>query len=198
MNIQINSDKQIQTTATAIAFFQSEIERLLSRFTSEITSVEAHLSDINGPKEGVLDKRCAMEVRLKGKNPISVTHVSRKVDSSVRGAAQKMQRLLETTFGKTAARASRNAQSVRGVAGAKSTLKKVKRIESLLAEVLAESPELHSHVKTASAAVSKAAKAIGQQPKAAPAKKSAPQKKAGKSKKKMPIFQMRRKPQPMR
>jgi hypothetical protein len=195
MRIQINSDKQIVTPATAISFYESEIERLLARFASEITRIEIHLSDLDGPKEGVLDKRCAMEVRLKGKNPISVMHVARKVDSSVRGAAQKMQRLLDTTFGRKAATASRKAVSVGTRVGSKSALMKVKRIEALLAEVLEASPESHAHVKAASAAVEKAAKLIGEQP--TPAEKT-PAKKAGKPKKKMPIFQMRRQAQPRR
>lgn len=196
MQIQINSDKRIVTDAAATASFKADIERLLARFAQEITRVEVHLSDLNGPKPGVVDKRCLLEVRPKGKNPISVTHVAKQVEPAVRGASQKMQRLLETTFGKKSAAAKREAISPPMSPASNVTFAKVKQIEALLAEVLEESPKARTHVRTARAAVEKIYKEPASTKKVAKTTGTA-KKKAGEPKK-MPIFQMRRKAQPSR
>jgi hypothetical protein len=190
MKIQINSDKSIPSTAADAASFRGDIERLLARYASEITRVEAHLSDVNGPRQGQLDKRCALEVRLKGKNPISATHSAKRIDSAVRGAAQKMQRLLETTYGKKAAVAKVETAGKR-TAASKASIAKAHRIETLLAQLLEEAPQAGTQVKKASDAIDKVLKMI--EPAAPAGKTAAPTGMASPKKKKTPIYQMRRK-----
>jgi ribosome-associated translation inhibitor RaiA len=65
-----------------------------------ITRVEVHLTDESGPKSGKNDKRCMMEARLEGRQPIAVTDEAATVELAVDGAADKLARLIEHTLGK--------------------------------------------------------------------------------------------------
>jgi len=44
-----------------------------------------HLSDENGDKTGGNDKRCLMEARLEGRQPIAITHESETIDEAIEG-----------------------------------------------------------------------------------------------------------------
>ena len=100
MQIQINSDKNIVVNAELTRLIEAELNRLLDRFESEVTRLEVHLSDENAGKSGPRDKRCLPEARPKSRPPLTVTNESGDVQTAVSGAAGKMQRLLETTFGR--------------------------------------------------------------------------------------------------
>ena len=102
MQIQINSDKNIVVNAELRRVIEADLHRLLDRFESEVTRVEVHLSDENAGKSGPRDKRCLLEARPKSRPPLTVTNESGDVQTAVSGAAGKMQRLLETTFGRLA------------------------------------------------------------------------------------------------
>jgi hypothetical protein len=58
--------------------------------------VELHLSDENGKKSGVDDKRCLMEARLAGLAPIAVSHNAATLTQAIDGAAAKLKRALDT------------------------------------------------------------------------------------------------------
>lgn len=67
MQIQTNTDRNISRHEALAQNVEEILERLLGRFSDQITRVEAHLSDENGAtKSGVADKRCLLEVRLAG------------------------------------------------------------------------------------------------------------------------------------
>jgi ribosomal subunit interface protein len=100
MQIQISSDKNISMHTKLSNLIQSDLNRILNRFKDEITRVEVHLSDENGDKSGAQDKRCRLEVRPKRHRSLAVTNDSSDIPTSVTGAANKMQRLLVTTFGR--------------------------------------------------------------------------------------------------
>jgi hypothetical protein len=94
MHVEVSTD----TRATAdIAFVSAAIEAGLSRYKERLTRVEVHLSDVNGPKGGI-DCRCALEARAAGRKPFAVTNDAGTPDAAVKGAVEKMGRLLETTF----------------------------------------------------------------------------------------------------
>jgi ribosome-associated translation inhibitor RaiA len=100
MLIQINTDNNISGSYEAASYFSQTIEDTLRRFSERITRVEVHLSDENSHKQSGGDKRCMIEVRPKGMPPIAVTHQAENLDFAVSGAAEKMKRSLENTFGK--------------------------------------------------------------------------------------------------
>jgi ribosome-associated translation inhibitor RaiA len=102
MQIQINSDKNILMDTKLSNLIEADLHRLLDRFESQLTRVEVHVSDENSDKFGLRDKRCLIEARPKNRSPLSVTNESADVQTAVSGAAGKMQRLLETTFGRLA------------------------------------------------------------------------------------------------
>jgi ribosome-associated translation inhibitor RaiA len=62
--------------------------------------VEVHLIDESGPKSRKNNKRCMMEARLEGRQPIAVTDEAATLDLAVDGAADKLARLIEHTLGK--------------------------------------------------------------------------------------------------
>lgn len=100
MKIQVNSDNQIAMTTVLSTFIEGEVERALERFKDRLTRVEVHVSDENAAKGGARDKRCVIETRPTGLNPLSASDAAATVEAAVTGASNKMKRLLETTFGK--------------------------------------------------------------------------------------------------
>lgn len=98
MQIQINTNSTIDGREGLIAHFQDVIGNGLSRFSSQITTVEVHLSDENGAKKGAADKRCLLEARLEHRKPTAVTHEAGTLDDAVAGALDKMTRSLGGTI----------------------------------------------------------------------------------------------------
>lgn len=98
MQIQVNTASTIDGREGLITHFQDVIENGLSRFSNQITTVEVHLSDENGPKNGPADKRCLLEARLEHRKPTAVTHEAETLDDAVAGALDKMTRSLGSTI----------------------------------------------------------------------------------------------------
>ena len=79
---------------------EAAVERTLGHLGEHITRVEVHLSDENGKKGGSHDKRCMMEARLEGRQPIAVTHEAQTIDQAIDGAADKLKSSLDHTLGR--------------------------------------------------------------------------------------------------
>ena len=102
MQVLINSDKNISMHAALSTSIEAEIHRLLDRFDTHLTRVEVFVTDENADKSGLRDKRCVIEARPNSHQPLTVSDESADVQTAVSSAAKKMQRLLETTFGRIA------------------------------------------------------------------------------------------------
>jgi ribosome-associated translation inhibitor RaiA len=100
MNIQINTDHNIQGNETLIAKFSSTIKSALVRVSDHITSVQVHLSDENGDKSGKNDKRCMIEARLEGRQPIVVTDHAATLNQALDGATDKLISMIESILGR--------------------------------------------------------------------------------------------------
>jgi hypothetical protein len=100
MKIQVNSDKTIAVDADLIRFVDGEVRRDLDRFAIRLTRVEIHLSDVDNYKRGQTDKRCLIEVRPMGAQPLSASAQAITMASAVSQALGKMQRSLTTFFGR--------------------------------------------------------------------------------------------------
>lgn len=101
MQIQINTDRNIEGHEALAARVSSVVESTLSRISDHITRVEVHLSDENSDKkDGDNNLRCLMEARLQGRQPVAVTHQAATLDQAVDGAADKLIRLIESTLGR--------------------------------------------------------------------------------------------------
>lgn len=100
MQINVFSDKHINSDERTQNWVKATVEVTLERHLEDLTRVEVHLSDENGGKSGPKDKRCKMEARPKGHQPISVSHDADELTLAVEGAATKLEHALEHLFGK--------------------------------------------------------------------------------------------------
>lgn len=100
MNIQFNTDKNIEGSERLTEYFSAFITKELSRFNGHITRLEVHLSDENSNKDGKNDKRCKLEAKLEGMQPIAVTNNADSIEQAVKGATDKLKASLDTVIGK--------------------------------------------------------------------------------------------------
>jgi ribosome-associated translation inhibitor RaiA len=100
MQIQVHSDNHIEGSARLNEWVSATVSSHLERFEEDLTRIVVHLHDDNAGKAGADDKRCLIEARPKGHQPISVTHKAESVDFAVDGAIEKMLHSLEHLFGK--------------------------------------------------------------------------------------------------
>jgi ribosome-associated translation inhibitor RaiA len=102
MQVQINSDNNISMHGRLSDSIGAYINNLLQRFDPYLTRVEVHLTGENVRKPGPKDKRCVLEARAKRHQPLVVTNKSMDIEDAFSGAADKMHRQLETTYGRLA------------------------------------------------------------------------------------------------
>ncbi len=107
MHIEMSTDRNIEGDIDLWHQVSQDIEAALRRFHDHLTRVEVHLSDVNADRGGNADIRCVMEARPAGRTPLAVTHHAATVTEAYRGAASKLQRLLETRFSRMESRRGR-------------------------------------------------------------------------------------------
>ena len=96
MQIQINTDSNIEGHEQRAQQVEAVVRDALQRFTEKITRVEVHLSDENSDKKfGVEDKRCLLEARPAGHQPIAVSHEAATTELAVEGALERLTHLLD-------------------------------------------------------------------------------------------------------
>src|SRR3984893_2419732 len=102
MQVQINSDNNISMHGKLSDAIGAYINNLLQRFDPYLTRVEVHLTGENVKKSGPKDKRCVLEARAKRRQSLVVPNKSTDIEDAFSGAAAKMHRQLETTYGRLA------------------------------------------------------------------------------------------------
>lgn len=112
MHIQVNTDDNVEGREALAAQVEATVEAALGRFAGQLTRVEVHLGDENAGRSGPSDKRCAMEARPAGQQPIAVTHNAATLEGACAGAAQKLARLVESRLGRLSDH--KGAASIRG------------------------------------------------------------------------------------
>lgn len=100
MDVIVNTDHNITLPENAIETMESEVAASLAHFESHLTRVEVHLSDQSAGRSTGDDIRCRVEARPEGRQPELATDDASTVDDALRGALQKMQHVLESTFGR--------------------------------------------------------------------------------------------------
>ncbi len=115
MQVQLNTDDKVQGQESLATWVESELKSKLARFQDQITRVEVHLSDNTAARTGDHDKRCLLEARLTGHQPLAVTHDAAKMADAFHGAIDKLVRSLDHTFGRL--RDAKGRESIRGVPG---------------------------------------------------------------------------------
>lgn len=76
------------------------VQDVLSRYADQISTVEVHLADENGPKQADDDIRCTIEARVHNRKPTAVTSHANDVYTAVTSAAEKMLRKLDADLGR--------------------------------------------------------------------------------------------------
>ncbi len=94
MQILVNSNHSVDVTSALEEHVKAAVESELERFDDQLTRVEVHLNDENSGKSGPQDKRCQMEARIKGHEPISTSHKADSLALAIDGAAEKLNHAL--------------------------------------------------------------------------------------------------------
>tara|TARA_R110000822_G_scaffold60287_19_gene150297 strand:+ start:1236 stop:1652 length:417 start_codon:yes stop_codon:yes gene_type:complete len=113
MQILINSH-QIETASVSFEeWVTAAVANELECFDDVLTRVEVHVNDENAQKSGPRNKRCQIEVRPRGHQPLSVTNYDESLELAVNGAAEKARHSLEHLRGKLEERgnASKRAEA---------------------------------------------------------------------------------------
>jgi ribosome-associated translation inhibitor RaiA len=100
MQVQVHTDNHVNGSAGLKAHVESIVMGALDRFGNRVTRVEVHIGDENGHKGGEHDKRCAMEARLSGLQPIAVTGQGTIVEAAISAAVDKLVRAIDRTLEK--------------------------------------------------------------------------------------------------
>ncbi len=101
MQIQVNTDNNILGDARLTEVVEETLTSALGRFAARITRVEVFLTDENSDKKiGEDDKRCVLEARVAGQQPISVRDSGATVVQALDGATEKLVTSLDRQFGR--------------------------------------------------------------------------------------------------
>lgn len=101
MLIQLNTDRNITGDDAFAQQVEAIVRNTLGRLSEQITRVAIHLSDENSDQKfGARDKRCQLEARPAGLQPMSVSHQAATVEQAVLGAVGKLKRSLDSTRGR--------------------------------------------------------------------------------------------------
>ena len=100
MQISVNTDKTIERTAGLDDHVKEVVKTALHRFGEHIGRVDVHLSEGNAQKSSDGDIRCMIEARVNGYHPIAVTEHDATLHQSINGAADKLQRAIDSALGR--------------------------------------------------------------------------------------------------
>jgi ribosome-associated translation inhibitor RaiA len=100
MQVLVNTDASVEGREALEQEVAAVVGDALEHYEQEITRVEVHLSDENAGKGGSDDKRCLMEARLAGHQPLAVSHKAPSMQLAVDGAAAKLNNLVGNTLGR--------------------------------------------------------------------------------------------------
>lgn len=101
MQINVQTDNQIDGGEALAERLRAEVESTLGRFSDWITRVEVHVSDENSNmKAGKDDIRCVIEARPKGLPPVSASNSGPTPVLACEGAVGKMEKILNRTAGR--------------------------------------------------------------------------------------------------
>jgi ribosome-associated translation inhibitor RaiA len=100
MLVQVNTDNHIKGHANLAEYVQTAVQGALGRFEPQLIRVEVQLTDENSHKASQSDKRCLLEARLSGMQPLAVTAEGDTVDQALDGAIEKLATTLDRRLGK--------------------------------------------------------------------------------------------------
>lgn len=100
MLIQFNTDNHVEAHQELAPDIIAQLESSLARFASQVTRVEVYLHDMNAERSGSADKRCTIEAKASGYDPVAVSNDAANLMTAFNGARDKLVRTLDRRFGK--------------------------------------------------------------------------------------------------
>lgn len=100
MQVLVHTDDHIHGGESLAQWITDESNSRLSRFQDHITRIEVFLTDLDAGKSGSKDKRCRIEARVNGRQPVTVTDEADKMANAFIGAADKLTRALDADLGR--------------------------------------------------------------------------------------------------
>ncbi|HYD74730.1 HPF/RaiA family ribosome-associated protein [Ramlibacter sp.] len=113
MQVLVNTSNGIENKDSLERWASEFLNDALARFGHDVTRIEVQLSDTNSSRSGSHDKRCMLEARIAGHEPVAATHHAPSQDEAFRGATQRLTHLLERTLGKLDRREHRGRETIR-------------------------------------------------------------------------------------
>lgn len=113
MQVQVHTDSTIQGGDTLEAWVREEVNTKLSRLKENVVRVEVFLTGVDALKAtGGPGKKCVMETRANGRQPVAVNAEAEKVKDAFNAALEKLRRAVESDLDKVRDKSIR--ESVRG------------------------------------------------------------------------------------
>lgn len=97
MKVEVSSDKPIAESLRG-----SVVDAVLAgldHYVGRLTRAEVHLRNVDGSATGK-SPECRLEARPAGRDPVAVSQEAANVEDAVSGATAKMDRLLDSLFGR--------------------------------------------------------------------------------------------------
>jgi ribosome-associated translation inhibitor RaiA len=94
MQVLVNCDDPICCDEDLFQRVEGVIAGTLERFSSRVSRVEAHLSDVSGIKQTNRDKICSLEAWITGVAPVTASHEAATLTEAIHAAANKLDRLV--------------------------------------------------------------------------------------------------------
>lgn len=99
MIVQVNAG-DVESSQALTDHCNDAVDSALRHVASQVTRVEIHLHDDNANKSAADDKRCTMEARIAGEQPLAVDHASDDLYKSITEAAGKLGRAVKSKIEK--------------------------------------------------------------------------------------------------
>ncbi len=100
MQIQVHTDHNVKGGDLMIQYVEGLIKDAMQNYKEDVTRVDVHVSDENANKGGDDDLRCTIEARIRGMQPIAVTHNDENIDAAISGATDRIARSVRKTLEK--------------------------------------------------------------------------------------------------
>ena len=113
MQVQVNTSNGVDNKDSLERWASDFLTEALARFSQDINRIEVQLRDVNNSRNGDQNKRCMLEARISGRDPVAATHHAPSQDEAFRGATQRLIHLLDHTLGKLDRHHHRGRDSIR-------------------------------------------------------------------------------------
>mgnify|MGYP003571176886 CR=1 FL=1 len=97
MQIEISANG-FKATEAIREHVRTQVDHAIGHLGDRLTRVEVHLGDTNAKKGGPDDKRCMIEARPRGAQPVAIEHRSDDLYDAITEGASKIRRALTRKF----------------------------------------------------------------------------------------------------